>query len=67
MNERIKELALEAGGSHYPEVNSKQLEKFAELIILECSDVLLKWKNEPFPFDEDLAVSLIKEHFGVGQ
>ncbi len=40
-------------------------EKFAELIVRECADVLLKWKGEPFPFDEDLAASLIKEHFGV--
>ena len=39
MNERIKELALQAGGSHYPEVNSMQLEKFAELIIQECLNI----------------------------
>ena len=36
MNERIKELALQAGGSHYPDVGGKTLEKFAELIIKEC-------------------------------
>jgi hypothetical protein len=40
-------------------------EKFAELIIADACHVLLNWKGEPFPFDEDLAVSLIKEHFGV--
>jgi hypothetical protein len=40
-------------------------EKFAELIVQECAHVLLQWKTEPFPFDEDVAVSLIKEHFGV--
>ena len=40
-------------------------EKFAELIVRECAEVLLKWKGEPFPFDEDLAANLIKEHFGV--
>ena len=39
--------------------------KFAELIVEECVDVLLKWKGQPFPFDEDLAANLIKEHFGV--
>ena len=39
--------------------------KFGELIVKECAVVLLKWKGEPFPFDEDLAASLIKEHFGV--
>jgi hypothetical protein len=39
MNERIKELALQAGGSHYPEVNPMQLKKFAELIIQECLNI----------------------------
>ena len=39
MNERIKELALQAGGSHYPDVGGKTLEKFAELIIQECLNI----------------------------
>ena len=64
MNERIKELAEQADIEWLLEHHPK-LEKFAELIVLECADVLLKWKGEPFPFDEDLAASLIKEHFGV--
>jgi hypothetical protein len=45
----------------------QSIEKFAELIVQECASVLLKWKGEPFPFDEDLAASLVKEHFGVEQ
>jgi hypothetical protein len=85
MNERIKELADQAGEYvnevYTPPVRSKTPgkiwegehvdwhtqfnQKFAELIVKECAEVLLKWKNEPFPFDEDMAVSLIKEHFGV--
>lgn len=40
-------------------------ERFAELIVQDCIQVLQNWKGEPFPFDEDLAVSLIKEHFGI--
>jgi len=64
MNERIKELAKEAE-RQYGGMNVVDIEKFAELIVLECAGVLLKWKDEPFPFDEDLAASLIKEHFGV--
>jgi hypothetical protein len=94
MNERIKELAEQAGIKIIPrrpfwdderhgylesdndfiqnneEIVIKLLEgdalkNLAELIVGECADVLLQWKNEPFPFDEDVAVSLIKEHFGV--
>ena len=54
----------------YPQLGDKMyaaidLEKFAEVIVKECASVLLKWKGEPFPFDENLAASLIKEHFGV--
>ena len=76
MNERINELVERAeyqarkhSGSDwevYVEPSREQIfEKFAELIVRECADVLLKWKGEPFPFDEDLAASLIKEHFGI--
>ena len=39
INERIKELALQAGGSHYPDVGGKTLEKFAELIVQECLNI----------------------------
>ena len=39
--------------------------RFAELIVEECSQVILAWKGEPFPFGEDLAVRLIKTHFGI--
>jgi hypothetical protein len=70
MNERIKELAEQANSQHdnFFDLNYKELdvflEKFAELLIKECSKVIETWKKEPFPFDEDLAVQLIHEHFG---
>ena len=74
MNERIEYLALLAN-HHANELHPNNIdmenwakvyhEKFAELIVRECAEVLLKWKGEPFPFDEDLAANLIKEHFGV--
>jgi hypothetical protein len=73
MNERIKELAGQAKFMAEEDIN-KQIsyntelkafaEKFAELIVGDCAEVLLKWKGEPFPFDEDVAVRLIKENFG---
>jgi hypothetical protein len=65
MNEQFKKLSLMAGGSHYPSINSDLQQQFGELIVQECVEVLLKWKGEPFPFDENLAASLIKEHFGI--
>ena len=36
MKEKLHELALQAGGSHYPNINPTQLEMFANLIIKEC-------------------------------
>ncbi len=76
MNEKIKLLARQAQQElqarpqtviSIPMVITQEEfnKKFAELIIQDACAVLLNWKKEPFPFDEDLAVSLIKEHFGV--
>ena len=75
MNERIRELAEQAGLSHmpsnYPDMADLykgadfELEKFAELIVEECANELLKWRQEPFPLDADSAVRIIKQHFGL--
>ena len=72
MNERIKELAEQAGSTHKQSLGvyqfySHELEKFAELIIRECLTFV-----EPMPGSgdiDDLALEAacegIKEHFGV--
>jgi hypothetical protein len=80
MNPIIKQLALEAGGSHYPEVNPVQLQKFAELIVKECEKVVaveIETNNKPnidWGWDDHeqgyvtgmrAATKFIKEHFGV--
>lgn len=63
MNERIKELALQAGGSHYPEVGGKLLEKFAELLIKQC---ISKIEEAAEHSPELYGVALdIQEYFGV--
>ena len=49
---------------NYEEIKKLQ-EYLAKLIIQESCQVLLNWKDEPFPFDENLAVRLLKEHFEV--
>jgi hypothetical protein len=68
MNKRLKELFEQAGtdvsGKWISVDNSQRL---AELIVQDCADVMLEWKSEPFPFDPDFAVRLIKQHFGVEQ
>jgi len=67
MNERIRELAHEAGLPTYnPEGVPTKLEKLAELIVREC----VRYFNEDYQRDfstlwrEDLSKG-IKDHFGV--
>ena len=62
MNERIKELAHEAGLPTYnPEGIPTKLEKFAELIVKECANQVDWILAEGGKTQGDL----IKEHFGV--
>jgi hypothetical protein len=60
MNQRIKELALEAGrtGLPYSEI---EIQKFAELIIRECAAQAEEESSWPYSsFGKK-----IKQHFGV--
>ena len=78
MNEKIKQLALDAGigftlwddsgremiDNYTPE---EYLEKFAELIVRECIDIAqdrANWPGFP-PNDVNHIINEIKEHFGV--
>ena len=76
MNERIKELFKRAGGKtsihnlmsnpvqqrEHNELWNDNIQKFAELIIKECVEVV-KWTPSQFP--NDVYVKNIQEHFGV--
>jgi len=73
MNERIKELAKDAGIKLTPaqfsgvledEVDEFTLEKFAQLIVKECEQVSLKNSHR----NDDMGAIIarqIKQHFGV--
>jgi len=71
MKERIKELAEQAGSTHKQNLGVYQfykdeLEKFAELIVKECLDIVNRHEysyHEADPLWE--TAQLIKEHFGV--
>jgi len=72
MNERIKELADEAGfmDSWFSESGDdceRELKKFAELIVQECIDIIAPYTvRMSRPGEEYLHPILeIKEHFGV--
>jgi hypothetical protein len=69
MNERIRELALQAEVKWlhqedviYSTMTLEQFEKFAELIVGECVKVAMKAVSDDEPKE---AWYLIKEHFGV--
>ena len=72
MKQKIHDLALEAGGSHWPAVGGATLEKFAELLIEECIQVV---KDTPLhcaktTFQQDIvkctidqSVEALRTHF----
>ena len=63
MNERIKQLAREAGLlAHNPDGPPTKLEKFAELIVRECMTVARKADGLDAEYE---AWYLIEQHFGV--
>jgi len=59
MNQRIIELAEQAGY----DMDMQQHQKFAELIVGECSGIVQNYMSR-WPEDCDLVIK-IKEHFGV--
>jgi hypothetical protein len=59
MNNKYQDLAREAGLLvHNPDLMPTKLQKFAELLIMECADIADK--AEPYKAND-----LIKQHFGV--
>ena len=68
MNERIKELAIEANKDLDGNVPIGFAEKFAELIVKECIDILPEKVKIDDLYDGRILVQCgmaIKEHFGV--
>ena len=65
MNHRIKELILEAGFPKFDEMyvvsDGKELEKFAELIVLECASICYNSGLE----DSDAHAQNLMYHFNI--
>jgi hypothetical protein len=63
MNEKIRELFHQAYG--YPiDIVGEQAEKFAELIVKECIEVVEKQKAK-MSYGPTFVIEDIKQHFGV--
>ena len=63
MNERIRELAEQAGWDNHHSKFDTRIEKFAELIVRECAD-LVDTLNEAYDAPST-AGKFIKAHFGI--
>ena len=65
MNQRIKELLKQSGLQPYYEAQEGQIEKFAELIVRDLIDSMIKRYGD----DDELPIQeiefFVKEHFGV--
>jgi hypothetical protein len=46
-NPKLFEIALQVGGSHYPEVDPQRLEKYGEAIIRACAEIANNKPNTP--------------------
>ena len=54
MNKKLTELALQVGGSHYPEVSRQYLEQTVRLVVKECAEAYHQTR---------LAETSIEQHF----
>ena len=64
MNERIKELADQAGVRSIYFNEADNIQKFAELIVNQCADIAQQHNKSPVA--APLAIGyVIREHFGV--
>jgi len=61
MTKKVYEIALNAGGSFYPEVNPDTLQRFAEAIVEECAKVANTDASYPYKDFGDK----IRAHFGL--
>ena len=69
MNERIQQLAEQAGWDNHHSKFDTRIEKFAELIVRECIDIAQDRANFPGfpPNDVNHIIDEIREHFGVAE
>jgi hypothetical protein len=76
MNERIQELwnkaadstaAFPSGQNNSWEIQVNFMEKFAELIISECIDIIGPYAVRMDDFDGGHPIADLKKHFGVTQ
>jgi hypothetical protein len=61
MTQKVYEVALQSGGSFFPDTNSALLQKFAENIVEECAKIAQSGTSMPYIDYGDK----IRAHFGL--
>lgn len=61
MTQKVYEVALQTGGSFFPDVNTELLQRFAENIVEECATIADKESSYPYVSYGDK----IRAHFGL--
>ena len=66
MNDRIKQLAEQAGWDNHHSKFDTRIEKFAELIVQECAKVIFETQVDYIEIDVMHRIrDRVKNHFGV--
>jgi hypothetical protein len=52
MNKKLTELALEVGGSHYPEVSQQYLEQTVRLVVKQCAEAYHQTRLADTPIEK---------------
>lgn len=60
---RFFDIALQVGGSHFPGVNSEQLQKFGEEVVKECAKIAELKEQGSREFDPDTSVGWYMRHY----
>jgi hypothetical protein len=52
MNKKLTELALQVGGSHYPEVSQQYLEQTVRLVVKQCAEAYHQTRLADTPVEQ---------------
>ena len=52
MNQKLKELALQVGGSHYPEVSRQYMEQTVRLVVRQCAEAYHQTRSADTPIEK---------------
>ena len=52
MNKKLKDLALQVGGSHYPEVSQQYLEQTVRLVVKQCAEAYHQTRLADTPIEK---------------